>query len=145
MVKKQVNDMSKEFTGACLCGAIKFAVNDEPSFQANCHCDECRRAGGGVYGSLAFVREESLSITQGNPASYEHLSDRGNTMTKQFCRDCGSQLFAWGSGITGRRGIRIGVIDDASWFKPNANVYSCRKLPSTPLDPEVTAFDKMPG
>jgi hypothetical protein len=54
-------------------------------------------------------------------------------------------MFASGSGKPERRGIRVGVIDDASWFKPMANVYSSRKLPSTPLDPEVKAFDKMPG
>jgi hypothetical protein len=42
-----------------------------------------------------------------------------------------------------RRGVFVGVIDDASWFKPQAYVYTSKKLPHTPVDPEVETFDEM--
>jgi len=41
-----------------------------------------------------------------------------------------------------RRGIRVGIIDDASWFKPDAYLYNCKKLPHTPVDPEITAYER---
>ena len=37
----------------------------------------------------------------------------------------------------------VGVIDDASWFRPDAYVYASKKLPHTPVDPETTAYEKM--
>ena len=41
-----------------------------------------------------------------------------------------------------RRGVFVEVIDDASWFKPQAYVYTSRKLPHTPVDSKIEAFDK---
>ncbi len=133
------------FTGRCLCGEIEIKSTSDPTFQANCHCDDCRRAGGSAYASLVFVPEEALTVTKGDPASYQHQSDRGSTMTKYFCPNCGSQLFGFGSANPSRRGVRVGVIEDASWFKPEVNVYASRKLPSTLLNEDAKAFDEMPG
>jgi hypothetical protein len=133
------------FTARCLCGDIELHSTADAAMQANCHCDDCRKAGGGVYASYAFVPVEALSVTKGKPASFEHRSDRGSTMTKYFCPRCGSQMFTSNSANPARRGVRVGVIEDASWFKPAANVYVSRKLPSTQAEPEAKAFDKMPG
>ncbi len=133
------------FTARCLCGDITLESTSDPSFQANCHCDDCRRAGGGVYASLVMVPAEALSVTLGTPASFSHESDRGSTMTKYFCAKCGSQMFGANSGTPERRAVRVGVIDDASWFKPMANVFAKRKLPSTIMDEDAKAFDEMPS
>jgi hypothetical protein len=114
-------------------------------FQANCHCDDCRRSGGGVYASFVFVSENMLTVNSGELHSFSHETDRGNTATKSFCPKCGSQLFTRNSANSGRRGIRVGTITDASWFQPSANVYAGRRLPSTPIDDEIKAFDEMPG
>lgn len=42
------------------------------------------------------------------------------------------------------RGVRVGTITGAHWFKAQANVYASRRLPSTPLDDAVAAYDEMP-
>ncbi len=135
------NELTK-FSGRCLCGLVRFECGTEPEFQACCHCDDCRHAGGGVYGSFVFVSGEALKIT-GEMRSYEHESDRGNTMTKHFCPTCGSHMFGSNSKTPERRAVWVGVIDDASWFKPQAYVYASKKLPHTPVNPEVETFDKM--
>lgn len=136
--------MSAVFTGRCLCGGVTFESSSEPIFQSNCHCDDCRRSGGGAYASFVFVPVDALAVT-GETARYQHRSDRGSEMTKTFCSHCGSPLFTANSSFPERRGIRVGAIDDARWFQPRANVYSSRKLPSTPVGTDVKAFDKMPG
>ena len=134
--------MSKGFKGGCLCGSVSFECSAEPMFQANCHCNDCQKSGGGVYASFAFVDESTISIS-GEMGSYEHLSDSGSTMTRHFCRECGSPVFHQNSRAPTRLGVRVGLIDAADWFKPQANVYASRRIPSTPVDPEITAFDKM--
>ena len=135
------NELTK-FSGRCLCGLVRFEYGAEPEFQACCHCDDCRHAGGGVYGSFVFVSGEALQIT-GEMRSYVHESDRGNTMTKHFCPTCGSHMFGSNSKTPERCAVWVGVIDDARWFKPQAYVYASKKLPHTPVNPEVETFDKM--
>ena len=135
------NELTK-FSGRCLCGLVRFECGAEPEFQACCHCEDCRRAGGGVYGSFVFVSREALQIT-GEMRSYEHESDQGNTMTKHFCPTCGSHMFGSNSKTPERCAVWVGVIDDARWFKPQAYVYARKKLPHTPVNPEVETFDKM--
>ena len=135
------NELTK-FSGRCLCGLVRFECGAEPEFQVCCHCEDCRRAGGGVYGSFVFVSGEALQIT-GEMRSYEHESDQGNTMTKHFCPTCGSHMFGSSSKTPERCAVWVGVIDDARWFKPQAYVYASKKLPHTPVNPEVETFDKM--
>ena len=130
------------FSGRCLCGSVVFECRAEPEFQVCCHCEDCRRAGGSVYGSFVFVSDEALQVT-GKMHSYRHQSDRGNTMTKDFCPTCGSHMFGSNSKTPNRRGVFVGVIDNASWFKPQAYVYASKKLPHTPVDPEVETFNEM--
>jgi hypothetical protein len=113
-------------------------------FQANCHCDDCRRSGGGVYASFAFVDASALEVS-GETHAHQHLSDTGNTITKHFCPSCGSQVYTENTKAPSRRGVRVGLIEGASWFEPKANVYASHRLPSTPIDPKIKAFDKMPG
>jgi len=136
---------NQHFSGRCLCGAIQFKVAAKPLREVNCHCDDCRRATGSPYGALAFVPEEALTVNGETPGSYSHSSDRGSEMEKLFCTKCGSQLFTRNNARVGMMGVRIGVIDDASWFKPTVNVYRSRALPSTPIDGEINSFEKMSG
>ncbi len=134
--------MSDGFKGSCLCGAVSFNSSAAPKFQANCHCDDCRKSGGAVFASYAFVDEAAITIT-GETGSYSSPADSGNTMTRHFCKTCGSPVFHINSRAPSRVGIRVGLIESADWFQPQANVYASRKLPSTPIDPDVTAYDKM--
>jgi len=136
------NELTK-FSGRCLCGLVRFECGAEPEFQACCHCDDCRHAGGGVYGSFVFVSGEALQIT-GEMRSYDYQSDKGSTMTKYFCPSCGSHVIGSNSRQPDRRSVWVGVIDDASWFKPEAYFYASKELPHTPVDPQAESFDKMP-
>ena len=133
---------TSKFSGHCLCGSVSLECSAEPEFPHSCHCDDCRRASGGFYGSFVYVSTQNLQVT-GEMHSYEHQSDRGNTMTKDFCSTCGSHMFGSNSKTPNRRGVFVGVIDDASWFKPQAYVYASKKLPHTPVDSRVETFDKM--
>ena len=75
-----------EFTGHCLCGAIRFrgTYDDSHDLQA-CHCSQCRRWSGHVW---AAILPSSLEIS-GNPKWYR-ASDFAR---RGFCADCGSSLF----------------------------------------------------
>lgn len=133
------------FSGGCLCGAIRYQVKSDPVRVAHCHCDDCRRATGSAFATNIFVKGDDLAITQGAPKSYQHTVDSGNTMTKEFCADCGSQLFGSSSGATGMKSVKVGSIDDAAFVKPEIEVYVSKALPFTHLSEATEHFEKGRG
>lgn len=128
-------------TGGCLCGAIRYEVTGEPVRTAHCHCDDCRRATGASFATNVFFKEEDVKITQGTPSRYEHSADSGNTMIKEFCGTCGSQIFGIGSGSQGIKHVKVGTLDDAGFVKPQIEVYTGKALPFTKLSDETEHFE----
>ena len=120
------------FKGGCLCGAVKYEVKGEPVRVAQCHCDDCRRATGSAFATNVFVKEEDIVVLQGETKSFQHSADSGSTMTKEFCGNCGSQLFGSGSSAPGIKNIKIGSIDDVGDLKPQIEVFTSKSLPYTP-------------
>ena len=131
-----------QFTGGCLCGAVRYEINGDPVRVAHCHCDDCRRATGSSFATNAFFKEDDLVVLQGTTKTYSHTADSGNAMNKEFCPECGSQLFGFGSGNQGIRTVKVGTIDDASAIQPQIEVFVSKALPF-PRHPEFTEkFDK---
>ena len=99
LVLTEVRDiLMVQFMGGCLCGTIRYEVNAEPQRIHNCHCDTCRKVTGSAFATNIFVAEDDIVITQGEPKSFSHTADSGNTVVKEFCANCGSQLFGHGTG-----------------------------------------------
>jgi len=132
------------FKGGCLCGSITYEVSSDPINMWNCHCDDCRRATGASFATNVFVKFEDLTITKGTPSTYEHSADSGNIMTKEFCSNCGAQLFNGSSARSAIRVVRVGSIDDASFVRPSGNLYCSRALPCSHLAEDLDNFDTMP-
>ena len=126
-----------EFSGGCLCGAIRYEVKADPIRVANCHCDACRKATGSSFATNVFFNDDDIVVTQGAPKSYRHDSDSGATMTKEFCGDCGTQLFGSGSRSPGTKNIKVGSIDDASFVRPTIDVFVSKALPFTRLSDDT--------
>jgi len=130
------------FKGGCLCGAIRYEVKSDPVRVANCHCDDCRRATGASFTTNVFVKEDDLVIVKGTPRSFQHTADSGATMTKEFCGDCGSQLFGSGTGSPGVKHVKVGTIDDVGNIRPEIEVFTSKALPFTKLSDETEHFEK---
>ncbi len=134
--------MSK-ITGKCLCGAVSYSTDAEPLRMAQCHCKACQRASGTGHMSLAFFKEEQVSIN-GDFTEHAAIADSGNENIRGFCNACGSRLFSRNSGRPGVIAITAGSADDNSWFSPQAIVYNKDKPSWDCMDGELTTFDAMP-
>ena len=133
-----------KLSGKCLCGKISYSADTEIKMMANCHCTDCRAATGAVYGTLLFVAEDALQIN-GTPKVFKHKAASGADMEKHFCADCGSQMFGRNSNRPHTISIRAGGLEQSELIKPGVNVYLGSKIASTPIDPELKGFAKMPG
>ncbi len=132
-----------KFTGNCLCGAVSFEADGKPSFQANCHCKDCRQVTGAAYATLVFMNEADVKIT-GQVQSFDHTVDSGSVLTKEFCGTCGSQMFGKNAARPGSMSLRGGSINEQDLVQPQLNVFAGSKMDCTFLDPSIPAHDKMP-
>ncbi|MDC9720529.1 MAG: GFA family protein [Gammaproteobacteria bacterium] len=134
---------TQSISGSCLCGQVSYKAVTVPLFQAHCHCQDCRKNGGSAFAALVFVPIEDLTW-KGDTHTFCHLADSGAEMTKHFCPNCGSQLFGTNNKKPSRIHIKVGTIDNATWFQPQCNVWASSRLPSTPVSPDVKDFATMP-
>lgn len=132
-----------KLTGQCLCGQVQFESTGDIVFQGNCHCKDCRQVTGAAFATLVFVDTETLKVV-GDVKSFDHTVDSGNTLTKQFCPNCGSAMFGRSAGRPERVALRGGQIDQQALISPQFNVYAGSKMDCTVLDAGIPAFDKMP-
>ncbi len=131
-----------EITGGCLCGAVRYTASRDPVLVAHCHCDDCRRATGSGFATNVFFRDEDMTVLQGATKSYRHTADSGNIMIKEFCPDCGSQLFGSSSGRPGVKAVKVGSIDDARAIEPQVEVFVSRALPFSRLSETAEKFER---
>ena len=132
------------FSGGCLCGSIKYEVASDPVRMVNCHCDDCRRNTGAAFATNIFVEADDVTIIQGNVTQFEHTADSGIARVKEFCSNCGSQLFGHVPSRPGMKTVKVGSIDDANFVRPTANLYISRALPYSHISDDLDNFDGMP-
>lgn len=110
-------------TGQCVCGAVRVAIDGVPVRMAQCHCLDCRRASGTGHVSNAIFHDGDVTIT-GATKSHTVTTDNGNAYTRHFCPTCGGRICAVNSGRPGMVIVHVGMLDDSSWFDPQAVIYT---------------------
>jgi len=133
-----------KLSGNCLCGQVSFEANGDIAMQGNCHCTDCQQVSGSPFATLLFLKNEDVKIA-GETKRFEHTVDSGNQLAKEFCSNCGSQMFGYNLGRPGMTAIKAGAINEKEHIQPQFNVYVSSKAPCTILDESIPAFDKMPG
>ena len=129
-------------SGSCLCGQVSYVLRGEPENQGHCHCMACKKATSASFATLVYYKEENFEKINGKTSIYEYVSDRGNTLIKEFCKNCGSLLYGTNTGRPGIRSIYVGCLDDASFVEPKWNVYISRQLPFISIDKNLDNFEE---
>ena len=143
-------EMTLPITGGCLCGAVRYAVIEQPYWAGYCHCGMCKRAFGGPFGMYVNFRKEAISLIQGEPTLYRS----SGSMERGFCGNCGTPLLMQTregspeakaeSGLAAqfypgiRRGeclaLAVGSLDHPENCEPIEHVYSQQELAWLKLD-----------
>jgi hypothetical protein len=132
--------MDVPFFGGCACGAVRYECSAAPVAMVNCHCRDCQRAGGTGFSPTVVVPADSFRLLRGEPKRYSITADSGHTAHRAFCGACGAPLFASSSARRDFLGIRAGSLDDPSWFKPQAEVWTASAQPWDRLGADVPHF-----
>ena len=77
-----------EWTGGCLCGAVRYEASEPPQKSGYCHCRMCQKVSGAPCTVGVYFAKQVFRITRGQPTIYRS----SNVAERGFCRSCGSQL-----------------------------------------------------
>jgi len=108
------------FTGGCLCGSIRYEI-DQVFDVIYCHCNQCRRSSGAPVLVIAAVAGDAFRVTEGSPSVFP----TSFTGRSHFCGKCGTGLYGEFLAPThplaknGRYfSIRVGTFDEPERLRP---------------------------
>ena len=117
-------------SGGCLCGGVRFEL-DEPPVSANyCHCTRCQRRTGTAVSAQARIVPGSLRLLSGDELVRAFHPPDG--FAKAFCCECGSAL--WSIDPEGNiSGVRLGAFDDDPGVRPSSRQFVAYAAPWEPI------------
>ncbi len=104
-------------TGGCLCGAVRVTATFAPADVHACHCDMCRRWGGGP-GFAVELTAPPVWEGEGEIALYRS----SDWAERAFCRRCGTGLFSR-LVETGTTHLNTGVLDDQAGLGLSGQIF----------------------
>ena len=121
--------MGTELHGSCLCGSIRYKVEDRFSMFFMCHCTQCRKLSGSSNAANLFGSPDSLTWLSGADQTTRYQLD-GRAFTKVFVLNAAprcpmfpatenSWLFPLEASTTSQKtpDARIYCSEQAEWHK----------------------------
>jgi hypothetical protein len=114
---------------ACSCGQLSVTLSGEPHEVTVCHCLQCQRSTGSVFGAYAFWPRSACRSIQGEAKHWRRVSDSGHWVDSSFCPICGSTVY-WSTELAmDQIGISVGTFADPSCPAPTAAVWDSSRHP----------------
>ena len=110
--------------GGCQCGAVRYRVEGEPIAVVICHCAECQRQSGSVFGMSFAVREQAFQLLRGNLKTFMRTADSGRTVHCAFCPECGVRIYHELQSLEGTLSLKPGTLDDTSFLRPTTELWN---------------------
>ena len=120
--------MQLPLTGACICGAVRYAIAEAPIQVYACHCTDCQRITSSAFSIGVVVPDVAFRATGKAARSVPGgIAHSGRVKSRWVCPDCGVWLFGDprpGTQYPGMiRIVRGGTFDDTSWVRPASHLW----------------------
>ena len=116
--------------GACLCGAVAFAVAPPYRWFAHCHCSMCRKHHGSLFGTSIGVARNAFRWLEGTEEIVHYRATAA--FERPFCRRCGSPVPAI-SHDERYSAVPAGLLDGDPGARPRAHIFVASRSPLVEL------------
>lgn len=126
-------------SGGCLCGRVRYLLEEAPFGVADCHCLDCRRSSGAPYITWGIVQKEKFKLICGTLHRVAHAG-----RVRGFAECCGTQILFEDAPDWPRVDVAIATLDDPKPFPPLRAIFTEDKLPWVILDSSIPASLTIP-
>ncbi len=136
--------MTRQMTGGCLCGAVRFEVSAPASDLYHCHCSMCRKMHGTAFATYAVIARSAMALTRGEDNLSSFKSSPG--VNRSFCRTCGCQIMIDVADEPDNRWFMPAILDDP--VHPGAaqrerHIFVGSRIPWLHLDPVLPRSEEV--
>jgi hypothetical protein len=118
-------------TGGCLCGAVRYEVNEPLIGAGYCHCTRCQRRTGTAASPTALSVSGSVRVVRG--ADLVTVWEPEGGWAKLFCSACGSALFSRNPADHEQLGVRLGSFDEDPGVRSSYRQFVAYAAPWEPI------------
>jgi hypothetical protein len=123
----------------CCCGSLRAEAIGEPVLVHVCHCTECQRRTGSVFGVSSFFQKSEVQ-TSGPSKVYVREGQEGRKLRFHFCPECGTTVYGETDLRPGLIGISVGAFADTSFPAPTRSIWEQSRHSWVAFDHEVGQF-----
>ena len=129
-----MEDKQKNYSGGCLCGAVRYEVHGPLTDPHACHCGQCRRQSGHFTVATSAAREDFKLLKQETLGWYRS----SDFARRGFCSTCGSALF-WDDGSE-YVSLNVGSLDQPTGLKLASHIFIEDKADYYEIDDDLDKF-----
>jgi hypothetical protein len=134
----------KVHSGGCLCGAVRYEAEGEPTAAGFCYCADCRKASGS--GFIPFMGFPATDMRfSGQTRQFASKAANGGDAVRNSCPICSGLVFGGRVGADSSFTIYAGSLDDPSFFRPTMAIFNRDRPNWVMLPPGLKVFETMPG
>ncbi len=107
---------------SCSCGNLTALCEGEPRFVIACHCLDCQRRTGSVFGVGAYFRESQVK-SAGASKIFVREGQDGRKLRIHFCPECGTSVYWKLDFLADHLGIAVGTFADPDFPAPARSLW----------------------
>ena len=106
-----------------------------------CHCTNCQRQTGSAFVINGLIETDRIEVLSGAPEPVAMPTESGRPHDVYRCPTCKTALWSNYGARPSLRFLRVGTLDQAAQFEPDAHIFVRSKLPWVVLPEATPAFD----
>lgn len=129
-------------TGRCLCGDVRYELEQAPPPPLCCHCQYCRRAHGAPFAVVTAIMRDALRWTSGEALISKYETPGGGS--RFFCSRCGTRLYNSPASFPELMSLVVGTLDEELVDGPTAHINVESKAAWFEIGDGAPQFDALP-
>ena len=112
---------------ACNCGQLHLVCEGEPARVSMCHCLECQRRTGAVFGNQAWFERRQVTSVSGTSTQFRRSADSGKSSHLPVLPGLRLDRLLGGGSISGLIAVAVGSFADPAFAAPKHSVWERRR------------------
>jgi len=128
--------------GGCLCGCIKFVVDQALEDISYCHCSICRKSSGSAFAAYGatLIRNFKWLLGEDRLSEFKVSDD----LIKLFCSSCGSTLVTHHQSEPEIYHVSLGCLNNTAKLKPQYHQFFNSKANWYQADDDLPKYREWP-